>query len=162
MFLSFSISPVPLAICFFTNRAFSSSASATETQQVAFIRSWPPADNPEMLGQVLPNGNNFKLDEISENKTVFKYPIDWTLSGDTSWSTPSDPLCQLHVFWHNGHSLRVNGTQVGVLKQLYDITFSPLLKCNKGASLDTKIWSILLNDAPDEALERQLPDQQLC
>ena len=56
----------------------------------------------------------------------------------------------------------MDGAQVGVLKQLHNITLDALLKRGKGASLNTKVGSILLNYAPGKPLERQLPDQQLC
>ena len=76
--------------------------------------------------------------------------------------TTSDPLRQLHVLRHYGHPLGVDGTKVRVLKQLHQITLSALLKCGKGASLNTIVGGILLHYAPSQPLERQLPDEQLC
>ena len=36
-------------------------------------------------------------------------------------SLSSDTTCQLDVLWHNSHTLGVNGTQVGVLKQTHQV-----------------------------------------
>ena len=43
-------------------------------------------------------------------------------------SLTADSSCQLDVLWHNGHTLGVNGAQVGVLKQTDQVSFAGLLQ----------------------------------
>ena len=65
----FDLLPSPQAICFKKSRVSSSSMSATETQQVAYVRNWPKTCDSDMFGRAMPKGNNMKLDEIYEYKT---------------------------------------------------------------------------------------------
>jgi len=55
----------------------------------------------------------------------------WHASSAYSLSSLStDTTSQLYVFWHDGHALRVDSAQVGVLKQSDEICLTGLLKCN--------------------------------
>jgi len=40
----------------------------------------------------------------------------------------SDPPGQLDILWHDGHTLGVDGAQVGVLKQTNQVSLAGLLK----------------------------------
>ena len=53
-------------------------------------------------------------------------------------SLTADSSCQLDVLWHNGHTLGVNGAQVGVLKQTDQVSFAGLLQLTKTAESVTK------------------------
>jgi len=53
----------------------------------------------------------------------------WHASSAYSLSSLStNTTSQLYVFWHDGHALRVDSTQVGVLKQSDEICLAGLLK----------------------------------
>ena len=47
-------------------------------------------------------------------------------------SLSSDSPGQLDVLWHDGDTLGVDGTQVGVLKQTNQVSLTSLLKFEKG------------------------------
>lgn len=73
----------------------------------------------------------------------------------------ADPPCQLNVLWHDGHTLSMDGAQVGVLKQANKVCLSSLLEGKHRMALETQISFEVLCNFPDEPLEGQLPDQQL-
>ena len=70
-------------------------------------------------------------------------------------SMSPDPLCQLHVFWHDGHSLGVDSTEVGVLKQPDNVSLDPLLQGRQRGNLDAEGGSVLLHKTPRQTLERK-------
>jgi hypothetical protein len=43
-------------------------------------------------------------------------------------SLSSDPSCQLDILWHDGHTLGVDGAQVGVLEQANQVGLASLLQ----------------------------------
>ena len=77
-----------------------------------------------------------------------------------------DPHRELHVFWHDGHSLGVDGTEVGVLKEADKVRLRTFLQGkevkrpfkNKNlqggecANLDAEGLGILLHKTPGQAL----------
>jgi len=71
------------------------------------------------------------------------------------------PAGQLDVFGHDGDALCVDGAQVGVLKQADQVSLAGLLKSTNSSALETKVGFEVLCDLSDQALERQLADQQL-
>ena len=73
----------------------------------------------------------------------------------------TDSAGELYVFRHNGHSLGVDGAQVGVLKQTNEIGLASLLKSHYGGALETQIGLEVLSDFTDKTLEWQLADEQL-
>ena len=73
----------------------------------------------------------------------------------------SDPLRQLHVFWHNGYPLCMDSTEVGVLEEPNNVSLHPLLESREGSNLDAKGGGVLLHKTPGKTLEGQLLDQQL-
>ena len=72
----------------------------------------------------------------------------------------SDPLRQLHVFWHNGYPLCMDSTEVGVLKEPNNVGLHPLLESREGSNLDAKGGGVLLHKTPGKTLEGQLLDQK--
>jgi hypothetical protein len=78
-----------------------------------------------------------------------------------SRSLATDPARQLDVLWHDGDALGVDGTQVGVLKQTGEIGLTGLLKGHDCVGLESQVRLEVLGNLPDEALERQLPDEKL-
>jgi hypothetical protein len=51
----------------------------------------------------------------------------------------ADPPCQLNVLWHDGHTLSMDGAQVGVLKQANKVCLSSLLEGKHRMALETQI-----------------------
>ena len=76
-------------------------------------------------------------------------------------SFTTDPAGQLDVLGHDGDTLGVNGTQVGVFKQTHEVSFAGFLKGHHGRALETQIGLEILSDLTDKTLEGQLADQQL-
>lgn len=105
-------------------------------------------------------------------------------------SLPPYPASQLDVFGHDGDSLGVDGTQIGIFKQPHQVRFTGLLlrtratglaplpqkpgrrpprhrafvshlKGTDGRTLKPQVGLEVLGDLPHQPLERQLPDEQL-
>ena len=73
---------------------------------------------------------------------------------------PSDAACQLNIFQHDCDPLRVDGAQVGVLKEAYQVCLRGLLECYNGPTLKLYVFlSQVLGNLPHQSLERQLPDE---
>jgi len=94
-------------------------------------------------------------------------------------SLSPDSPGELDVLWHDGHTLGVDGAQVGVLKQTNQVSLAGLLKnifvndlkvgivCStdlksaNGSGLESEISFEILSDFSDETLEGELPDEEL-
>ena len=68
---------------------------------------------------------------------------------------------QLDVLGHDGDALGVDGAQVGVLEEADEVRLGRLLQREDGVRLEAQVRLEVLRDLADEALERQLADQQL-
>ena len=73
----------------------------------------------------------------------------------------TDAACQLDVLRHDGHTLGVDGAQVGVLEQTHQVGLSSLLQSQHCGALEAQVGLEVLSNLTDQALEGQLPDQQL-
>ena len=73
----------------------------------------------------------------------------------------TDSSGQLDILGHDGHSLGVDGAQVGVLEQADEVSLGRLLQGHHGRALEPQVGLEVLGDLPDQALEGQLADQQL-
>ena len=73
----------------------------------------------------------------------------------------TDPAGQLDVLGHDGHTLGMDGTQVGVLKETNQVGLASLLQGHDGRALEAQVSLEVLGDLTDQTLEGQLPDQQL-
>ena len=73
----------------------------------------------------------------------------------------TDATSKLQVLCHDGYSLGVDSTQVGVFEEADQIGFGGFLKRSNGCALETKIRLEVLSDFANKTLERQLLDQQL-
>jgi len=76
-------------------------------------------------------------------------------------SLPADATCQLDVFGHDGDTLGMDGTKVGVLKETHQVCLASLLQGSNGSTLETEVSLEVLSNLPHQALERQFTDQQL-
>ena len=74
----------------------------------------------------------------------------------------ADAASELHISGHDGHTLGVDGAQVGILEQGDEVSLSSLLESHNGRSLETKIVLEVLSDLTDQSLEGELANQKLC
>jgi hypothetical protein len=61
----------------------------------------------------------------------------------------------------NGDPLGVNGSQIGVLKERYQISLASLLQSKNSGRLEAKVGLKVLSDLAHEPLEWELADEQL-
>ena len=73
----------------------------------------------------------------------------------------ADPPRELDVLRHDGHPLRVDGTQVGVLEGAHQVRLGSLLQRAEGSALEPQVELKVLRNLAHEPLERQLPDEEL-
>ena len=73
----------------------------------------------------------------------------------------TDTAGKLNILGHDGDTLGVDGTQVGVLEESDQVGLGGLLEGKDGGSLETEIGLEVLGDLTDQALEGQLADQEV-
>jgi len=73
----------------------------------------------------------------------------------------TDAPCKLHVLGHDGHTLGVDGTQVGVLKEVDKVGLGCFLQCADSRRLEPKIALKVRGDLTHQALEGQLLDESV-
>jgi len=76
-------------------------------------------------------------------------------------SLSTDSAGQLDVLGHDGHTLGVDGAQVGVLEQTNQVSLGCLLESHDGGRLESQVSLEVLGDLTDQTLEWQLADQEL-
>jgi len=76
-------------------------------------------------------------------------------------SLSPDSPGELDVLWHDGHTLGVDGAQVGVLEQTDQVGLTSLLQSPNGGTLEPEICLEILGNLPHQPLEGQLPDEKL-
>lgn len=74
---------------------------------------------------------------------------------------PTDATRELHVLWHDGHALRVDGTQVGILKKTDNIRLRRLLKSRERGRLEPQIRLEAHGNLFHQPLEGTSSDKQL-
>ena len=78
-----------------------------------------------------------------------------------SGSLTSQASGELDVLGHDRDALRVDGTEVGVLKESDEVSLSGLLQCKDRLRLELEVRLHLLGDLLHEALKGKLADQEL-
>ncbi len=73
----------------------------------------------------------------------------------------TDAAGQLDVLGHDGHTLGVDGSEVGILEQADQVGLSGFLEGKHGRALEAEVGLEVLSDLTNKALEGQLADQQL-
>ena len=68
---------------------------------------------------------------------------------------------ELHISGHDGHTLGVDGAQVGILEQGDEVSLSSLLESHNGGSLEAEIVLEVLSDLTDQSLEGELTNEEL-
>ena len=76
-------------------------------------------------------------------------------------SLSTDSSGQLDVLGHDGDTLGMDGTQVGVLKQTNKVSLTSLLEGHDGRALESEIGLEVLSNFTNKTLERQLADEEL-
>ena len=84
----------------------------------------------------------------------------WT-NEESLGALATDTAGQLDVLGHDGHTLGVDGAQVGVLEETDHVSLSGLLEGEHGGALETEVVLELSGDLADEALEGKLADEEL-
>ena len=67
----------------------------------------------------------------------------------------------MDVLGHDGHTLGVDGAQVGVLEKTDEVGLAGFLKGHDGRGLEAKIGLEVLGDLTDQTLEGEFPDEKL-
>ena len=78
-----------------------------------------------------------------------------------SGALSTDSACELHVLWHDGNSLGVDGTEVGVFEETNHVGLRCLLEGEDSGGLEAEFASVLRGDFTDESLEGKFPDEEL-
>ena len=84
-----------------------------------------------------------------------------TQGSNRSGALSTDSAGELHVLWHDGDSLGVDGTKVGVLEKTNHVGLRSLLEGKDGGGLETEFASVLGGDFTDESLEWEFSDEKL-
>ena len=82
-------------------------------------------------------------------------------SHDGSGALTTDAAGELHVLWHDGDTLGVDGAQVGVLEKTNHVGLSSLLEGEDGGGLEAEVVLELRGDLTDKSLEWELADEEL-
>merc|ERR1712215_276141 len=72
----------------------------------------------------------------------------------------SDPPSELNILGHDGNSLSMDGTQIGVLEQSHQVGLASLLQGHHGRTLEPEVGLEILGNLPHEPLEWQLTNEQ--
>ena len=80
---------------------------------------------------------------------------------NSSGALSTDSAGELHVLWHDGNSLGVDGAEVGVLEESNHVGLRSLLEGEDGRGLEAELASVLRGDFTDESLEWELSDEEL-
>ena len=73
----------------------------------------------------------------------------------------TDTASQLDILWHDGHTLGVDGTKVGILEESNEVGLTSFLESHDGCALETEVSLEVLSDLTDKTLERQFSQEEL-
>ncbi len=76
-------------------------------------------------------------------------------------SLATDSPGQLDILGHDGHTLSMNGAQVGILKESNKVSLRGFLESSYCRALEPEVGLEVLGNLTDESLEGQLPDEEL-
>jgi len=76
-------------------------------------------------------------------------------------SLSTDAASQLDILGHDGDTLGMDSTQVGVLEQTNKVSLGRLLKSEHGRPLETEVSLEVLSDLTHKSLEGKLADKEL-
>ena len=78
----------------------------------------------------------------------------------SSGAFASDAARKLNVFRHDGDALGVDRAQVGIFEERDQVGFGRFLQGKDSRALESEIGFVVLSNFTDQALERQLADQE--
>ena len=109
------------------------------------------------------NGETTKLVSHFERWWPLKEPLfGWSSTKEHCLGALSaDSAGQLDVLGHDGHTLGVDGAQVGVLEESDEVGLAGLLEGHDGGGLEAQVGLEVLGDLSHQALEGQLADEEL-
>ena len=84
-----------------------------------------------------------------------------TRLGDNLSTFSTDAAGKLNVLGHDGDTLGMDGTQVGVLKETNQVSLRGLLEGHDSRGLEAEVSLEVLGNFTDKALEGQLADEKL-
>ena len=73
----------------------------------------------------------------------------------------TDAAGELDVLGHDGHTLGVDGSQVGVFKQTNQVSLGGFLESQDSGGLEAEIGLKVLSNFANQALEGELADEEL-
>ena len=73
----------------------------------------------------------------------------------------TDAAGELNVLGHDGDTLGMDGTQVGVLKESNEVSLRGFLEGHDSRGLEAEVSLEILGDLTDETLEGEFPDEEL-
>jgi len=76
-------------------------------------------------------------------------------------SFATDSSGELDILWHDGHTLGVDGAQVGVFEKADQVSLAGLLQSANGSALEPEISFEILSNFSHETLEGQFTDEEL-
>ncbi|CAH1397177.1 unnamed protein product [Nezara viridula] len=98
---------------------------------------------------------DFKTD-LSAHLVALKRAIESTPGcGQPLGSFSAETASQLDILRHNSHPLGLEGAQVGILEETYEIGFAGLLEGQDGRALEPQVGLEVLGDLPHQPLERE-------
>merc|ERR1712096_161865 len=68
---------------------------------------------------------------------------------------------KLDIFGHDSYPLSMNGTQVGIFEESYQVCFASFLQSTNSCTLETQVSFEILSDFTYKTLEWQFADQKL-
>ena len=74
----------------------------------------------------------------------------------------TDAAGELDVLGHDGHTLGMDGAQVGVLEKTNKVGLASLLQGHDSRALEPQVGLEILGDLANQALEGELANEQLC
>ena len=82
---------------------------------------------------------------------------------DETSSSPLSPdtTSKLDILGHDGNSLGVDGTEIGILEEPHEVGFGGFLQSEHSRALEAEIRLEVLCDLTHEALEGELSDEEL-
>ena len=96
-----------------------------------------------------------------ENVVALKRAGVLVLRAEDLGTFATDTAGQLDVLGHDGHSLGVDGAQVGVLEQTNQVSFGSLLESHDGRALEAQVSLEVLGDFTHQTLEGEFSDEEL-
>ena len=73
----------------------------------------------------------------------------------------TDSASQLDVLGHDGDTLGMDSAEVGVFEETDQVSLGGFLQCHDGRRLEPQVCLEVLGNLTDQALEGQLPDEEL-